>query len=122
MQPYHTDELVAPEFRITISGQLTPEDIAELARMGVRSLVNNRPDDEEVGQPKSEAIANACQAHNIAYAHIAFSGGMMDMNHVTAFADFINAHERPLHVFCRTGNRSNALIAAAREHDLLDEE
>ena len=117
-----TSQMVAPEFRITISGQLTADDIAELATMGVKSVINNRPDGEEAGQPTSDEIAQACQVHGIAYAHIPFSGGMMDMSHVTAFADFVNAHERPLHAFCRTGNRSNGLIAVARERDMLDEE
>lgn len=37
---------VAPEFRITISGQITPDDVKELAKMGVKSIVNNRPDGE----------------------------------------------------------------------------
>lgn len=113
---------VAPEFRITLSGQITPDDVAELARMGVKTVVNNRPDGEEAGQPTSAEIAEACQAHGIAYAHIAFAGGAMDMNHVQAFADFFNATERPLHIFCRTGNRSNNLLTVAREKDLLDEE
>lgn len=112
---------IAPEFRITISGQLTPDDIKELANMGVKSVVNNRPDGEEAGQPTSDEIAKACQDLGIQYAHIAFAGGMMDMSHVEAFADFFNSTERPLHIFCRTGNRSNGLLAVAREKDLLDE-
>ena len=44
------------------------------------------------------------------------------MSHVQAFADFFNATQRPLHIFCRTGNRSTMILTAAKEHDLLDEE
>lgn len=113
---------IAPEFRITLSGQITPTDVAELAHMGVKTVVNNRPDGEEEGQPTSDEIEQACQAYGIAYKQIAFAGGMMDMNHVQAFADFFNETERPLHIFCRTGNRSNNLLTMAREKDLLDEE
>ena len=113
---------IAPEFRITLSGQISPADVEELACMGVKTVVNNRPDGEEAGQPTSAEIEQACQAHGIVYQQIAFAGGMMDMNHVQAFADFFNKTERPLHIFCRTGNRSNNLLNAAREQDLLDEE
>lgn len=113
---------LAPEFRITLSGQITADDVAELARMGVKSIVNNRPDGEEAGQPTSAEIEQACLAHEIVYCHIPFAGGMMDMSHVQAFADFFNESERPLHIFCRTGNRSNTLLTAARERDLLDED
>lgn len=112
---------VAPEFTITISGQITPDDVATLAQTGVKSIVNNRLDGEEAGQPTSDEIAQACQKHGIAYGFIPFAGGMLDMNHVQAFADFFNDTERPLHMFCRTGNRSNTILAVARERDLLDE-
>ncbi len=113
---------IAPEFRITISGQITPNDVKELAKDGVKSIVNNRPDGEEAGQPTSDEIQKACSDCGITYAHIPFSGGMMDISHVQAFADFFNATQRPLHIFCRTGNRSTMILTAAREHDLLDEE
>lgn len=113
---------VAPEFRITLSGQITPDDVKVLAEQGVKTIVNNRPDGEEEGQPTSAQIEAVCQELGITYKQIAFSGGMMDMSHVQAFADFYNSTERPLHIFCRTGNRSNMILTAAREQDLLDEE
>lgn len=106
--------------QISLSGQLSVDDIKTLAEQGVKSIVNNRPDHEAPDQPTSEQIAAACQAHNIAYQHIAFAGGAMEMAHVEAFADFFNHSQRPLHMFCRTGNRSNALLQKAIELDLLD--
>ncbi len=110
-----------PDFsQVTLSGQLSVDDIATLAHQGVKSIVNNRPDGEEINQPTSEEIAAACAAHNIVYTHIGFAGGMMDMSHVQAFADFFNDSPRPLHLFCRTGNRSNTLLQKAAELDLLD--
>ena len=44
------------------------------------------------------------------------------MHHVQEFADFYNQSQRPLHIFCRSGNRSSIILQAARDHDLLDEE
>ncbi|AKG08376.1 oxidoreductase [Moraxella bovoculi] len=113
---------VAPEFRITLSGQIIPADVAKLAKQGVKTIVNNRPDGEEPGQPTSDEIKAACTEHGIIYKQIAFSSGMLDMNHIQEFADFYNQTERPLHIFCRTGNRSSVILQAAREQDLLDEE
>lgn len=105
---------------ITLSGQLTADDIKALAAQGIKSVVNNRPDFEEAGQPTSDEIAQACAEHGIAYAHIPFAGGQMTMTHLTDFADFFNSNELPLHLFCRTGNRSNGLLQLAIEQDLLD--
>lgn len=107
--------------QITLSGQITPDDVKTLAEQGVKTIVNNRPDHEETGQPTSDEIKQACDEYGIAYAHIGFAGGMMDMGHVEAFADFVNKHQKPLHIFCRTGNRSNTILQKAVELDLLDE-
>ncbi len=107
---------------ITISGQITVDDVKALAEQGYKTLVNNRPDGEEAGQPTSDAIKVAATEHGIIYAHIPFSGGMLEMRHVQEFADFFNRTERPLHIFCRSGNRSSIILQAAREQDLLDED
>lgn len=105
---------------ITLSGQLSVDDIKTLAEQGIKSIVNNRPDFEEAGQPTSDDIAKACAEQGIAYAHIPFAGGQMTTEHLQSFADFFNGNELPLHLFCRTGNRSNGLVQAAIERDMLD--
>lgn len=107
---------------ITLSGQITADDVASFAKQGIKSIVNNRPDGEQLGQPSSDEIAAACQKAGINYRQIAFASGMMEMSHVQAFADFYNQSERPLHIFCRTGNRSNQLLQKAIELDLLDDD
>ncbi len=106
---------------ITISGQITPEDVKALAAQGVKTLVNNRPDGEEPNQPTSESLAAAAAECGIQYAYIPFSGGMLEMRHVEEFADFYNSTQGPLHLFCRTGNRSSTILQAARERDMLDD-
>lgn len=106
---------------VSLSGQIQVADVQTLAKQGIKSIVNNRPDFEEPDQPTSDAIAKACKEHGIAYAHIAFASGMMDMQHVQDFADFYNQNPKPMHVFCRTGNRSNGLVQQAIGLDLLDE-
>lgn len=105
---------------ITLSGQITPADVKLLSEKGIKTIVNNRPDFEEPNQPTSDEIAQACKEHGIAYTQIAFSGGAMTMEHIQAFADFFNKSELPLHLFCRTGNRSNGLLQQAIDMDLLD--
>lgn len=110
-----------PLGQITLSGQISPEDVRSLASQGIKTIINNRPDHEETGQPTSDDIAQACQECGIAYAHIAFAGGMMNIEHVQDFAHFFNQTQRPLHIFCRTGNRSNAILTKAIELDLLDD-
>lgn len=107
---------------ISVSGQLFAEDIEQLHKAGVKTIINNRPDGEDPSQPTSDEIARICQDFGIAYKQIAFAGGMMTMAHVQDFADFYNDSPKPIHIFCRTGNRSSTILAKARELDLLDDE
>lgn len=106
---------------IDVSGQLTAQDLQELAKAGVKSIVNNRPDHEAPDQPTSDELAQVCKQLGLFYAYIPFRGGMMTQEHVQAFADFSNSTAKPVQVFCRSGSRSQGLVNAAKEMDLLDD-
>lgn len=95
-----------------VAGQIGPEDLPGLAARGVTSIVNNRPDGEEPGQPTSAAIEAAAAAAQIVYAHVPVAGGFA-ADQVEAMAA---ALERPGRVlaFCKSGTRSTLLWALAR--------
>jgi uncharacterized protein (TIGR01244 family) len=51
-----TAELIPLEPGLSVAGQLDRADIDALARTGIRTIINNRPDDEDAGQlPAAEA-------------------------------------------------------------------
>jgi uncharacterized protein (TIGR01244 family) len=93
-----------------VSGQIAPEEIAAL---GVTTIVNNRPDGEEPGQPASDAIAAAAKAAGIDYRHIPVAGGISQPQ-VAEMADALAGAEGPVLAFCRSGTRSAYLWALAR--------
>jgi hypothetical protein len=41
---------------LTVSPQITPEDVADLAKQGIRTIICNRPDGEADGQPSFARI------------------------------------------------------------------
>ena len=47
---------------LSVSPQITAEDVAALAQAGFRSIINNRPDGESDDQPDTAAIATAAAA------------------------------------------------------------
>jgi uncharacterized protein (TIGR01244 family) len=59
----------------TTAPQISIADVAEAARQGFRTVINNRPDDEEPGQPSSAEIEAAARAAGLAYFHIPVRGG-----------------------------------------------
>ena len=93
-----------------VSGQIAPEEIAAL---GVATIINNRPDGEEPGQPSSDVIAAAAQAAGVDYRHIPVSGGI-SLPQVAQMADALAQAKGPVLAFCRSGTRSTYLWALAR--------
>ena len=91
--------------------QLAVDDIDEAAALGIRMIVNNRPDGEEPGQPSSARIESAARAAGLAYRHIPIAGSFAP-EQVEAMAQALE--QGPVLAFCRTGTRSAYLWALAR--------
>ncbi len=47
---------------ISVFGQITPEDVAEAKAQGFTTIINNRPDGEQAGQPTGAEIEAAATA------------------------------------------------------------
>lgn len=103
---------VAPD--VCVAPQLTPEAMAEAARAGFRSVINNRPDFEHgPDQPTNAAIEAAARAAGLEYRFLPVSGGYQSPQEIAAFAALLGELPRPILAFCRSGARSARLFAAA---------
>lgn len=107
--------------QVSFAAQITPEQMKEVAAQGFKTIINNRPDGEEAGQPTSSEIEAAAKEAGVVYKEISFAGNALTQPIVEEFADFFNEAEQPILMFCRTGNRSNGLYEAAKQMDLLDD-
>ncbi len=106
---------------ISITGQITPDQVPMIAENGFKTIINNRPDGEEANQPTSAEIAAAAEKAGLVYEEISFAGNELNQTHVEAFADFFNQAEQPVLIYCRTGARSTGIYEAAKRMDLLDD-
>jgi uncharacterized protein (TIGR01244 family) len=96
--------------RTFVSAQICPEEVAALPE-GIKTIVNNRPDGEEPGQPISAEIEAAAQAARLDYRHIPIAGGFTEAD-VDRMADAL-AGEGKVFAFCKSGTRSAFLWALA---------
>ena len=104
---------VAPD--VCVAPQLTPEAMAEAARQGFRSVVNNRPDFEHgPDQPTNAAIEAAARAAGLEYRFLPVDGGYQSPEQIAAFAQLLKELPRPMLAFCRSGARSTRLFVAAQ--------
>lgn len=97
-----------------VSPQITPDDVALAEGLGVTLIINNRPDNEEPGQPSGADIEAAARAAGLRYVAIPIRGMAIDPNHLDAFDAALADNEGGVLAFCRSGTRSTVLRAFAR--------
>jgi uncharacterized protein (TIGR01244 family) len=96
----------------SVAGQVRPEQLPEIAAAGVTTIVNNRPDGEEPGQPSAAEMAAAAEAAGLRYRHIPVAGGFSQPQ-VDAMAAALSEAEGRVLAFCKSGTRSTFLWALA---------
>jgi uncharacterized protein (TIGR01244 family) len=89
----------------TTAPQIALEDVAEAARLGFHTLINNRPDGEDPTQPASADVAAAAAAAGLAYHYVPVRGGPTP-DQVEETLKILESAKAPVLAFCRSGTRS----------------
>jgi uncharacterized protein (TIGR01244 family) len=96
---------------VFVAPQMEPSSMAELAQLGFKSVVNNRPDFEGgPDQPTSAEVQAAAQAAGLCYRFLPVNGAYQSPEEIAAFAALLTELPRPLLAFCRSGARSTRLF------------
>lgn len=103
---------------IAVAAQLEPADMGTLAAAGYHSVINNRPDNEDEGQPSSAEMRAAAEASGLEYHHLPVVSGQITDADVAGFGELLNQVRGPVLAFCRTGTRSISLWALSEAHHL----
>lgn len=114
-------ELRKIDEQITVAPQITVEDVAEIARLGFKTLVANRPDREEPGQPAMAHIEAAAREHGLEWVYLPVESGNITEADIERFLPMIHSAEKPVLAFCRSGTRCTVLWALSSAHsDSID--
>jgi uncharacterized protein (TIGR01244 family) len=91
--------------QFTTAPQISVADVAEAARLGYSTIINNRPDGEAPGQPTSLEIAQAADDAGLEYFHIPVIG-MPGQAQVEQMREAVKAAKGPVLAYCRSGTRT----------------
>jgi uncharacterized protein (TIGR01244 family) len=99
-----------PDFRrvtedLSVSPQISVDEVDAAAAAGFKTLVNNRPDGESPDQPSGHEIEAAARAAGLAYFHIPVRGGPTP-EQVETMERVLADSAKPALAFCRSGTRS----------------
>ena len=113
-------EIVSLGPGLSVAGRLDGPDIEALARAGVRTIINNRPDGEDQGQLSVAEARRIAEAHGLAYHHIPITAATLSRADVDAFAATLRDAPAPVVAHCRSGTRSALLWALSRMREGAD--
>lgn len=107
---------------VTVLGQPSVDEIAELAERGYRSIISNRPENETEDQPNWLDLKAAAAAQGMDAVQIPVVMGQISDEQVDAFREALGRLPKPIAVFCRSGTRAALMWALANEANLTVDE
>ena len=99
--------------RLTVSGQPTADDIAQLKNAGFRTIVNLRTEGEEDQPMSPEEERQAVEKAGMKYVHLPVSSAGMGPELVDKFRKEIAELPSPVLVHCAAGMRAGAFTMMA---------
>lgn len=93
----------------SVSGQITVDELDQIKAMGFQSIVCNRPDEEEPGQPAFSDIEARAKELGLQIRHIPVGRMGLTPEGVSQMLDAVEDLPKPMLGFCRSGARSTAI-------------
>lgn len=95
-----------------ISPQITAAQLSQLKSAGFSTIICNRPDHEDAGQPTFAEIKVAAKAAGLDAHHIPIRPGQATAADVDAFDTAVTTAKGKVLAYCRSGARAQSLYAA----------
>ena len=100
--------------KVSVSPQISPDDIAAIKAAGFTTIVNNRPDGESFDQPSSDEMQAAVEAAGLSYHYIPLGRDGVSPEMVEETVAVLEGSTGPVFCYCRSGTRSTTLWALAQ--------
>ena len=99
---------------LSVTGQITQADIAEIAKSGFHTIINHRPDNEEPGQLDHDQAAAEAKKRGLDYHYQPVTTGTITRAQVAEFEKMLLRSPQPILAHCRSGTRCYLMWAATR--------
>ena len=99
---------------LSVTGQITKDQLAQIAAQGFRAIICNRPDGEEPEQPSFVQIEQAARAAGLEARYLPVTQADLTDDKAAGFANLLNTLPGPVLAYCRSGMRSSTLWSMAQ--------
>lgn len=98
------------DHKLSVAGQISIEDLTEIAAAGYKSIICNRPDYEGgKAQPTSEELETVAKSLDITFVYLPVRLGAISAERVEAFQELMVELPKPILAYCGSGRRATAL-------------
>ncbi|RJT37232.1 TIGR01244 family phosphatase [Mesorhizobium waimense] len=99
----------------SVAGQIQPDDVVAIKEAGFKSVICNRPDNEQPGQPSADSVKAAAEAAGLTFRFIPVISGQITMENVEDQAEALDELEGPVLAYCRSGARCTNLYGLVQQ-------
>lgn len=99
---------------LSVAGQISLADLADFAKEGYATIINNRPDNEEPGQLDHLTAEAEAKKQGLDYRYQPIVSSAISRRDVTEFQNLLSREGRPILAHCRSGTRCYLLYALTR--------
>lgn len=94
-----------------VYGQININDLNLLKSEGFSVIINNRPDGESLGQPKSDDLKEYAQKIGLKYYHVPVEMGNISNELIKNYKEILDKHAKDkIFAFCGSGKRATILF------------
>jgi uncharacterized protein (TIGR01244 family) len=109
--------LVSESGSVYVSPQISLRDVGYIARYGIHTIVDMRPDGEASDEPSHLQIEQIAKAQGLDFSYIPVPHESIPPTTVNALGELLLSSQKPVVLYCRTGRRAVrtfALFEASR--------
>ena len=107
--------------QVSIAGQMTTDKFQQLIKAGFKSVIVNRPDQEQDNTVSVAQLRQIAEQSQVSVIYQPILSGKISQTDVTEFAKYYNELTKPILMICRSGSRSSILFNQAKSQGLLNE-
>ena len=107
--------------QVSVAGQMTTDKFQQLIQAGFKSVIVNRPDQEQGNTISVTQLRQIAEQSQISVIYQPILSGKISQTDVIEFAKYYNELPKPILMVCRSGSRSSILFNQAKSQGLLNE-
>ncbi len=92
-----------------VCAQINVADVADAKAFGFDTIMCNRPDNEETGQPSAGQIERAAKKAGLKFFFVPMAHSGLAADTLDKFRSAVSAENGKILAYCRTGNRCTLL-------------